>query len=190
MSRAILLSAILALLPVCAHAEEPVAMVGIRAELERGVGEAASKLHELAVATPQAKYSYRPGKGVRSTAEVFLHVSYANFRIPTFWGVKAPDGIDLEKLEKSTTDKDQIEKLLAQSFEHVQRSLRDLPDSDWDRAIEIFGTPTTVRGGYLLLLAHMHEHLGQSIAYARANDVVPPWTARRQEAAKQKKSGM
>ena len=190
MSRAIVLSAFLALLPVGAHFEEPVPVVGIRAELERGVGDAASKLHELAVATPQAKYSYRPGKDIRSTAEVFLHVSYANFRIPTLWGVKAPEGIDLEKLEKSSTDKDQIEKVLAQSFEHVQLSLRDLPDSAWDRTIEIFGTPTTVRGGYLMLLAHMHEHLGQSIAYARANGIVPPWTARAQEAAKQKKSGM
>jgi hypothetical protein len=28
----------------------------------------------------------------------------------------------------------------------------------------------------LQLVAHMNEHLGQSIAYARANDVVPPWS--------------
>jgi hypothetical protein len=43
---------------------------------------------------------------------------------------------------------------------------------------------TTVRGGYLLLLSHAHEHLGQSIAYARSNGIVPPWTAKRQAAAK------
>ena len=28
----------------------------------------------------------------------------------------------------------------------------------------------------LQLLAHMNEHLGQSIAYARMNGVVPPWS--------------
>jgi len=26
------------------------------------------------------------------------------------------------------------------------------------------------------LVAHMNEHLGQSIAYARANEIVPPWS--------------
>jgi uncharacterized damage-inducible protein DinB len=25
---------------------------------------------------------------------------------------------------------------------------------------------------------HMHEHLGQAIAYARVNGVVPPWSAK------------
>ena len=34
----------------------------------------------------------------------------------------------------------------------------------------------------------MHEHLGQSIAYARVNGIVPPWTARAEEEAKQKKA--
>jgi uncharacterized damage-inducible protein DinB len=27
-----------------------------------------------------------------------------------------------------------------------------------------------------LIANHMHEHLGQSIAYARTNGVVPPWS--------------
>jgi hypothetical protein len=26
------------------------------------------------------------------------------------------------------------------------------------------------------MLNHLHEHLGQSIAYARMNAVVPPWS--------------
>jgi hypothetical protein len=28
----------------------------------------------------------------------------------------------------------------------------------------------------LQLVAHMNEHLGQSIAYARMNGIVPPWS--------------
>ena len=36
--------------------------------------------------------------------------------------------------------------------------------------------PTWLSG----ILADMHEHLGQAIAYARMNGVVPPWTARQQ----------
>jgi hypothetical protein len=36
----------------------------------------------------------------------------------------------------------------------------------------------------MLLLSHAHEHLGQSIAYARSNGVAPPWTARQEAAMK------
>jgi hypothetical protein len=33
------------------------------------------------------------------------------------------------------------------------------------------------RGVFMLLAAHLHEHLGQSIAYARINGIAPPWSA-------------
>ncbi len=29
---------------------------------------------------------------------------------------------------------------------------------------------------WIALTTHMHEHLGQTIAYARANEIVPPWS--------------
>jgi hypothetical protein len=38
------------------------------------------------------------------------------------------------------------------------------------------------------LALHMHEHLGQSIAYARMNTIVPPWTAKEQEEAAKKQA--
>jgi hypothetical protein len=31
-------------------------------------------------------------------------------------------------------------------------------------------------GALMLILNDQHEHLGQSIAYARSNSVVPPWS--------------
>jgi hypothetical protein len=34
---------------------------------------------------------------------------------------------------------------------------------------------------------HAHEHLGQSIAYARMNRVVPPWTAAAHAKMRQRK---
>ncbi len=60
-----------------------------------------------------------------------------------------------------------------------------VPDADLDKPVDLFGNKTTVRGGYLLLLSHAHEHLGQSIAYARSNGIVPPWTAKQQAAMKE-----
>ena len=47
-------------------------------------------------------------------------------------------------------------------------------------AIQIFGQETTVQASLFTVVRDMHEHLGQAIAYARMNGVVPPWTARQQ----------
>ena len=33
-----------------------------------------------------------------------------------------------------------------------------------------------VENVYLRILAHISEHMGQSIAYARMNGIVPPWS--------------
>jgi hypothetical protein len=35
-----------------------------------------------------------------------------------------------------------------------------------------------------LMIVHNHEHLGQTIAYARLNGVTPPWTEEAQRKAK------
>jgi len=35
---------------------------------------------------------------------------------------------------------------------------------------------TTRRAMWIGATTHLHEHLGQLIAYARSNGVVPPWS--------------
>jgi len=42
----------------------------------------------------------------------------------------------------------------------------------------MFGNDITERAAFLNALTHLHEHLGQSIAYARMNGVVPPWSGK------------
>jgi uncharacterized damage-inducible protein DinB len=37
----------------------------------------------------------------------------------------------------------------------------------------------------IFILRHLGEHLGQSIAYARMNGVVPPWTEEQQQRQQQ-----
>jgi uncharacterized damage-inducible protein DinB len=41
--------------------------------------------------------------------------------------------------------------------------------------VKLFGRDMTKQGALMLILNDQHEHLGQSIAYARSNSVVPPW---------------
>ena len=168
------------LLPLAARAQETAGKPpGAKGDIVHWIEDAEKKLVELASATPEAKYAWRPGKDVRSVGEVFTHVVAANYRIPSFVGVKAPEGVKLEGLDKSLTKKADIEKALTDSFAHLKKAVSDTPDADFDKPAELFGRKTTTRNAYLLLLSHAHEHLGQSIAYARSNKITPPWTARR-----------
>ena len=177
------LFALLAVTP--AFAEEAAAPSGLKGEMLAWYKDAESKLIQLAEATPEAKYAWRPGKDVRSTGEVFLHVAGANYGVPNFWGVKPPEGFNFATYEKSVSKKADIQKALKESFAYMEQGFMATPDADFDKPAEFFGMKTTVRGGYLLLLSHCHEHLGQSIAYARSNGIVPPWTAKQQAAIKE-----
>ena len=170
-----------------ARAEDAAMPAGVKGEILMWIKYAEGELVELSDAIPEAKYSWRPGKDktVRSVGEVFMHVAAANYNIPSFWGVAPPEGFKFETYEKSLTRKEDIQKALKDSFARMEQGLIDLPDADLDKQVEFFGIKTTVRGGYLLVLSHDHEHLGQSIAYARSNNIVPPWTAREQAAAKE-----
>jgi len=170
------------------HTMEGSASSGVKAEMLQWFKDAESKLIDLADATPEAKYSWRPAKDVRSTGEVFMHVAGANYGIPSFAGVKPPEGFDFATFEKSKTKKADIVPTLKASFAYMEKAFSEMSDADLEKPAEFFGMKTTTRGAYLLLLSHCHEHLGQSIAYARSNGIVPPWTARQEAAAAAKKA--
>lgn len=157
---------------------------GVKADMLMWIKDAENKLIQLAEATTEVGYAWRPAQDVRSTGEVFMHVAAANLGAPTFWGVKAPAGFDFMTYEKSLSKKADIVKALRDSFAHMELGFTGTADADMDKPVELFGMKTTVRGGYMLLLSHAHEHLGQSIAYARSNGIVPPWTAKQQEEMK------
>ena len=150
---------------------------GVKAEILASISDAESKLNQLAEAIPEEKYTWRPMEGVRSPAEVFMHVAAANYGIPSFWGVKPPEGFDFKTYEKSLSKKADIQKAMAASFVHVKDALMAVSNADLVKPFDFFGRKTTVRGGYIFVASHCHEHLGQMIAYARMNGVVPPWTA-------------
>lgn len=177
---AALLLALLAIAPRLSQAEEA---VGVKPEMMMWFKDAEEKLVQLSDAIPESKYSWRPGKGVRSVGEVYMHVATTNYGFPGLLGTGTPpEGFNFETYEKTFTKKADIRKTLKDSFKSMEESFEKLSDADLDKPAEFFGMKTTVRGGYLLLLSHCHEHLGQSIAYARTNGIVPPWTARQQAA--------
>ena len=181
----VVLSLLALLVPACAAAQDQPA--GIRGELIRSMMDAGGKVQELAAAIPDGKYTWKPSKDVRSAGQVFLHVVQANYLIPGFYGVQSPmTKEELMKLDTQTMEPAKIRQMLKDSYAFAEKSIADTPDSDLEAQVTFFGMTMSKRAAMLLLTSHSHEHLGQSIAYARSNNIVPPWTAREQAAQKKK----
>jgi uncharacterized damage-inducible protein DinB len=151
-------------------------VTGYRSEVLAEVMIQQDKFLRLAEAIPTGKYTWRPAPDVRSFAEVFLHVSAANFNVYKLVGTPPPAGFDVRGLEKSTTDKAKVIATLKDSFDHARKAITAMPDADLDKSIDWFGGKNTERGVLLFVVRHAAEHLGQSIAYARFVGVVPPWS--------------
>lgn len=135
------------------------------------------KFTSLAEAIPAEKYSWRPEAGVRSINELFLHVAAAGFGFPTMMGTAPAPGFDGKGFEKSTTDKAKIIDWLNKSFTYSIAAVNGMSNADFAKALPKLGPDANEGDVIYLMVVHAHEHLGQSIAYARANGVVPPWTA-------------
>jgi len=151
-------------------------VAGYRAEVLAEVRVQEDKFSRLAEAIPADKYTWRPGPDVRSIAEVVLHVAAANYNLPKLIGTPPPAGMDILKLEKSTTDKAKVIAILKDSFTHERDAIMKMPNADLEKSLDWFGGKNTERGILLFMTRHTAEHLGQSIAYARFIGVVPPWT--------------
>ncbi len=157
---------------------------GFRAEFLAQQAHIEKQLLSLAEATPADKFGWRPAPGVRSISEVYTHIAGSNYFILGLAGIKAPAGLDKD-MEKNVTEKSKVIDELKKSFEHVRAGIASLSDADLDKPEKFFGSDSTVRGVLLLAANHEHEHLGQSIAYARMNGIVPPWTAEQQKRMKE-----
>jgi len=145
------------------------------------------KFVALATAVPADKYSWRPAEGVRSIGEVFLHIANANYNIPNYMGVPLPAGFDPKTFEKSTTDKAQIIDALNKSFASAHAAIAAMTNADFNKPLPKLGPDANYGDVVYILVTHAHEHLGQSIAYARINGVIPPWTVAAEADAKAKK---
>ena len=166
---------------------------GFRAELIGQVGYVQQQVLDLENAIPDGKFTWRPNKDVRSISEVYSHIAFGNYMLLKMVGVALPEGIsaaapeDETKWEKASTDKKVIGDQLVKSFDFVKSSIGKMSDASLENKVDFFGQKMTTRNVLLSLLSHIHEHLGQSIAYARMQGVVPPWTAAQMAAEKNKK---
>ena len=149
---------------------------GFRAEFLEEIGYYEQRYTRLAEAMPAEKYSWRPGEGVRSVGEVFTHIIGANYGIARALGTAPPAGVDPKAIMALSGDKPKLVQALKDSFAHLRTAIIALNEADADKPQKMFNRQTTLRGSFIMITGHFGEHLGQSIAYARMNGVVPPWT--------------
>ena len=146
---------------------------GFRGEAINQLRDAATKYIALAKETPDAKLSWRPAEKIRSNTEVWMHVANSNFLISKSLGAEIPT--DLPKEMEKVTDRKMILHYLELSFKTAAGQIAKLNQDDLGKEVDFFGSPKTARDVILAMTVHCHNHLGQSIAYARMNGVKPPW---------------
>jgi uncharacterized damage-inducible protein DinB len=150
---------------------------GFRTEFLEQFNSSMSKFVALAEAMPAEKYAWSPGPGVMSVAKVYAHVAHYNYRYPSrAMAVALPTGVKLDTLEAVAT-KTQVLALLRQSGDYVRTAATRMSDAELATPTHLYGRDIQRWAVLFQLLAHMNEHLGQSIAYARMNGVVPPWSS-------------
>ena len=156
----------------------------VGADLLTDLGTVEKKLVDLAGAIPEDKYDWRPGEGVRSVREVLLHVGSDNYLLPAMigftpdpaTGIKGDDYNSAVAFEHRALSKDSVIAELQRSFVFVKQSLQETTAARMGEPVTMFGSQFTGQSAWLLAVTHLHEHLGQLIAYARTNGVVPPWS--------------
>jgi uncharacterized damage-inducible protein DinB len=139
------------------------------------------KCVDLAEALPTGKLTWRPSPDTRSFAEVFLHVAGERYQILSMMGANPPAGFKAREFEKSTTDKDRIVEDLNQSWDFANETINGMSNADFAKLLPKLGPQANEGDVVYILVADAHEHLGQLIAYARQNGIVPPWTVQMQK---------
>lgn len=144
-----------------------------QAALSKEAGTLSDKFAGLA-RVMSGKYDWKPAAGVRSAGDVFnLIVAENGMLVGTLTGAGGGRG---GPRGAQVTDPEKLQEALKTSYANVQKAIEGLSDADLKAPVKLFGRDMTKEDAVHLLFGDQHEHLGQSIAYARSNGVVPPWS--------------
>jgi uncharacterized damage-inducible protein DinB len=144
---------------------------GMQAAWGKDAGTLSEKFTGLA-RVMSGKYDWKPGQGVRSVADVFNLIVEENGLLADALTGKTNTGADPAPI----TDPGKMQDTLKASYVNLQKAITGLSDNDLQSHVKLFGEDMTKQDAVMLILEDQHEHLGQSIAYARSNGVVPPWS--------------
>jgi hypothetical protein len=139
------------------------------------------KFMSLADAFPEDLWDWSPLEGVRSVREIMALIVAEGYHYPAAWGIDAPAGAESgfgpEMERVGAMSKSEVVAEMEKSFDHLITTTRVLTRmEDMGGEANWFGREVSVAKAMVLAGGDMHEHLGQSIAYARMNKIVPPWS--------------
>jgi uncharacterized damage-inducible protein DinB len=164
----------LALVPGEARGQRPEA---IRDELMMQFESSMSKFIALAQAMPAERYTWSPGEEVMEVGHVYMHVARYNYMYPSQnMGLPLPPGVTPDDAMESVREKAAVVRALEDSRAWVRRAVAGMSADALAGETRLYGRDVDRWAVLVQLVAHMNEHLGQSIAYARMNGVVPPWS--------------
>ena len=185
-TRRLALAAALALLaiPALATAQDAAAKdaaVATRKSYLAGVEELQGKFLQLAEAIPADKYSWRPGPGVRSIGEVFMHVASEYYVwSPRSFGAAPSPLIPMTREGfqqfEATATKENVLKHLKEGYAYGRQAVEGVDPATLAATRKFFGRDASTTDVALGMSGDLHEHLGQLIAYARMNGIKPPWS--------------
>ena len=163
-----------------AHAQDAItkeAAAALKASFIADLDVVKGKFVGLAEAFPQDKYTWRPMDGVRSVSEVFILAASEGYAfIPTSFGAKAGATREEMTAMRALTDKAKIIEHLNKAFAHAKAELTAADPATLTGRRQVMGQSASAIDAALGIGGDLHEHLGQMIAYARMNHIVPPWS--------------
>lgn len=176
--RARVLGAVCVMALVSAPAGAQSAPPDFLVEFQGQFDASSSKIVALAEAMPESAYDWSPGEGVASVARVFMHIARYNYMYPhENMGRETPvPPAEYRRWEDEVADKETVVSLLSGSVDYVNAVAREMSAGGLGEPTTLYGRQVGEWAVLLQLVTHMNEHLGQSIAYARMNGVVPPWS--------------
>ena len=130
---------------------------------------------QLAEAFSEEQYDWRPSEGVNSVGEALMHVAGGNYFLASKMGFAPPEDVDMMKLGE-IKEKENIIAALKKSNDFVLEKIMMVDNASLMDEVDFGFAKMNKLGGLLAIMEHNGEHKGQLIAYARSNDVVPPWS--------------
>jgi hypothetical protein len=131
----------------------------------------------LAEAFPQDKYTWRPMEGVRSVSEVLMLIASEGYGFaPTALGAKPAMAREESAKLREVTDKKQVIDHLTKGFAYAKQQIEAIDPATLTGTRPAGQRQRNAVESVLAVAGDMHEHLGQMIAYARMNQIVPPWS--------------
>jgi uncharacterized damage-inducible protein DinB len=160
--------AVVLMVPLAQAQSQP---AGLQVAFGKDAGTLSEKFTGLA-RVMSGKYDWKPGPGVRSVADVFNLIVKENGLLAGVLSGTPNTGASGAPI----TDPEKMQEALKASYANLQKAITGLSDQDLQTTVKLFGRDWTKQDALMHILEDQHEHLGQSIAYARSNGVVPPWS--------------